>query len=132
MGWTMFLDSSRAPMYSAIAARSVVEAKQLCLHRGAPSHLVLEYYLGAGQATGLEFVEWLVKVDKDMGGRFIPQDFTYYIHSQNSEGIELINELFIGYLEERSKKETKGLAWGNLTGNDFTIHTFRKNLLNEQ
>jgi hypothetical protein len=102
--WSMFLDSTRVPPYGFVVARDVAGAKRKCLCRGVPENLVLEFYLGLNQQTGLEFVKWLIQVDHDMNGEFIPRHFTFYVHSQNEEGKIAIEDTLNEYLIERRQQ----------------------------
>jgi hypothetical protein len=128
--WSMLLDSSRSPMYGAIVARSVPEAKRKCLIRGVPENLILEFYLGINQPTGLDFAKWLVKVDQDFNGGFIPKHFTFYVHSQNEEGREAINTLLNDYLEERRNKWIQELGFEDRRdrrSKEYVLEERRKN-----
>jgi 5'-nucleotidase len=60
MSWKLFLDNERYPKNTSwLVARSVDEAKSLISQHGYPAEMSLEYDLGSGNQTGLEFLKSL-------------------------------------------------------------------------
>lgn len=61
---------------------------------------------------GRDLAKWLVEKDLDNNGDFIPDDFEYFVHSQNIDAKKAINALLENYLnfkksENNSNKVNK-------------------------
>ncbi len=59
---------------------------------------------------GKDLAKWLVNKDLDENGKFIPDDFEFFVHSQNTEAkksiYSLLNE-YLSFKEKESGKEIK-------------------------
>lgn len=103
MSWNMFLDDLREvsytrrfrdlleyPVDSFVVARSYDEAVSLCKARGCPSVITFDHDLGlesdGSEKTGYDLAKWLVEMDLDAEGKFIPEDFYAHVHSSNPVG----------------------------------------------
>jgi hypothetical protein len=54
-------------------------------------------------ATGYDFAKWLVYKDIELRGKFIPDNFRFYVHSMNPVGAENIRKLLSSYLAYRKE-----------------------------
>jgi hypothetical protein len=54
-------------------------------------------------ATGYDFAKWLVYKDIADRGKFIPDNFRFYVHSANPVGAENIRKLMSSYLAYRKE-----------------------------
>lgn len=102
MQWHLFLDDERfapsAKQSHYTVVRSVQEAQKLCMQQGAPESVSLDHDLGDNLPTGMDFCKWLVEQDLDQGQTFLPEHFTYVIHSANPVGEQNMKGLLEGYL----------------------------------
>jgi hypothetical protein len=48
------------------------------------------------------FVKWVIDMDLDNDGNFIPENFVFNVHSANPVGKENIEKLLVGYLKSRN------------------------------
>jgi hypothetical protein len=69
---------------------------------GCPSFISFDHDLG-GDDTAMAVVDWMINTDLDMQGGYIPKDFSFYVHSQNSVGRENIERKLSRYLLFRSE-----------------------------
>lgn len=113
MRWKLFLDDTREPPDSWVRefidsgveyyiARSYDSAKQLCRFYGCPYFIAFDHDLGDPVHTGYSFANWLIEQDLDTDGRFLPEDFTFDVHSMNPVGAKKIRDLMESYLKHRS------------------------------
>jgi hypothetical protein len=99
--WKLFIDDERFPAEDGfVIARSVAEAQALILKNGCPTYIAFDNDLGEGQPEGYDLAKWLVEMDMD-GKVEIPNDFSFYVHSQNSRAMENIPAYLNGYLKFR-------------------------------
>ena len=101
-GPALFLDDEREPPrdgYEWVIVRSFDQAKRYVLSNGMPRHASFDHDLGDGP-TGYDFIKWLVEYDMD--NNVIPEDFTFYVHSQNPIGVANIRGFLTQYLEMRN------------------------------
>lgn len=94
--WNMFIDDERYPAddgLSWVVVRTVEEAIEEVIERKSiPDFISFDHDLGQDQATGFDFVKWIV--DCVVNERYaLPPKFDYYIHSQNPIGKENIDGL---------------------------------------
>jgi hypothetical protein len=107
MTWNLFLDDERYPPNDGrewVIARSVDAALDEIGRRGMPSYISFDHDLGSDQPTGYELVKTLIAeaIDfPDIPGFQFPDDFSFYVHSQNPIGKANIEGLLNGYLELR-------------------------------
>jgi hypothetical protein len=97
----LFLDDERFPAGDEfwLIARSSMEAINTCKLLGCPSFISFDHDLG-GDDTAMVFVHWLINYDLDHPG-FIPDDFSFEVHSQNPIGKANIEGLLNSYLKQR-------------------------------
>ena len=108
--WKLFIDDERYPIdETMVIARSVKDAIELINLNGCPIEINFDHDLGDNVPTGFHLAQWLVEKDLDENGSFLPNNFTYYIHSQNPIGRENIDKLLSQYLnfKLKSKEEIK-------------------------
>lgn len=78
-----FIDPSRE--YTAV--KSVDEAKEYILAHGCPAFISFDFDLGKNSEGNIiqssELAQWLVEKDMDEDKKFIPEDFSYQVHSKN-------------------------------------------------
>ncbi len=102
MGWKLFLDDWRSPRTPGfIVARSFEEAIEMVNSQGcAPYHVAFDYDLGGvDKKTGLDFALWLIDKDREEGGSFLPERFTFSCHSAAADGKKCIVKLMSKYLK---------------------------------
>lgn len=56
---------------------------------------------------GKDLVKWITEKDMDMEYKFIPDDFEFFVHSQNIEAKKAINSLLGDYLEFSRREKQK-------------------------
>ena len=111
--WNLFLDDLRDPSEAAnplgitkwVVARSVSEAKELVMMRGAPSVVSFDHDLGLEEGNdGYSFAKWLVDKDLDaleMHKDFLPSNFRFQVHSANPIGAQNIESLLNNWLRHK-------------------------------
>lgn len=120
--WKLFLDDLRNPQqiypktYTTFTvARSFQEALDLLTEKGCPSFISFdhdlsdEHYHGdfSRTPTGLDFAWRLISIDLDMrgGGKaFIPDEFSYAVHSMNPVGAANIRGALESYFKFRGRE----------------------------
>ncbi len=99
----LFIDDERFPPDDGnewFIARSYKDAVAwMTNHR--ITYISIDHDLGDGVPTGADIVNWMIEHDLDTGGRFIPENFQFYVHSQNPVGKENIISKLEGYLPFR-------------------------------
>jgi hypothetical protein len=84
--YKMFIDDERFPVGDDfVICRTSDSAIQYMSHNGAPSYISFDHDLG-GNDTAMKVVHWMINLDIDSGGSFLPDDFSYEVHSQNPVG----------------------------------------------
>ena len=68
----------------------------------APNFVSFDNDLGPDSKEGCKVADWMIERDLDLGGKWIPADFSFYVHSQNSVRRDYINATLNRYLEYRS------------------------------
>lgn len=111
MTYGMFLDDERLPsgtVWSGIfLVRTVREAIHMMEEMGCPNHIDFDNDLGLlweerGFREGRDLANWLVERDLDMDGKFIPENFTYAVHSQNPIARDSITDLLNRYISQKA------------------------------
>lgn len=120
--WTLFLDDVRKPSqvlatggdFFLVAAKSYEEAVKLIEEKGAPKHIYFDHDLSEEhytldwadhaawqntRPTGMDLAKWIVYKDMREFGKFLPEDFTFSVHSMNPIGAENIRKCLDSYLE---------------------------------
>lgn len=99
----MFLDDERFPpedhndFYIARSSNDAIEMFKIC---GCPDFISFDHDLG-GEDTAMAVIHWMIDMDIESEFNFIPNDFSFYVHSQNPIGVKNIQGLMNGYLEFR-------------------------------
>lgn len=99
--WLLFIDDERFPVDDGQnwkIARNLDETIALIREFGVPVHIAFDHDLGEGQPNGLEITQKMIEMDLDKEID-IPQDMTFYVHSQNPVGRENIHSLLGNYLD---------------------------------
>ena len=105
MSWKMYIDDERFPKAEGfIIVRSVAEAQSIILTQGCPSFISFDHDLGDQVPTGHDLVKWLVDEDLKQEGKFLPDNFTFNVHSANPVGRDNIISLFTSYLKFKGEK----------------------------
>lgn len=101
----MFIDDERFPPDDGnewLICRSSRDAISH-MEDGCPAFISFDHDLG-GEDTAMQVVDWMINIDLNFQGRFIPADFDFYVHSQNSVGRENIELKLRRYLRFRSEE----------------------------
>jgi len=108
MTWNLFLDDERFPPDDGrewVIARTVEQAITECINRGNPSYISFDHDLGENKLTGYDFVKILVE-DAVHFPEFsvyqLPDNFSFYVHSQNPIGKANIEGLLNNYLKVKN------------------------------
>jgi hypothetical protein len=102
----IFLDDIRVPRSSPpsgwwVVLRDAQMTKDYILEHGCPDHISFDHDLGDPKAeTGYDVAKWLVEMDLDKPG-FLPENFTFAVHSANPVGAKNIREYLTAYLGVR-------------------------------
>lgn len=108
MIWKMFIDDERFPVESdQVIVRSVQEAQVLIQEQGCPIEINFDHDLGDNVPSGFDLAKWLVEKDLDENGNFFPENFCFYVHSQNPTGRKNIEGLLYAYLDQRNNETNK-------------------------
>ena len=105
----MYLDDIRNPSWTYPTedssqwhvCRSVAQAQQLIQSQGCPNWISFDHDLGDGELTGYDFARWLVEQDLNIAGTFLPENFSFAVHSANPVGAANIKGLLDNYLRTR-------------------------------
>ena len=99
----LFIDDIRNPATNDFAiVRSAADAYEFMEAFGCPDFISFDHDLGESDApTGFDVAKWMVDRDLDTGGKFIPANFDYYVHSANPVGAANITGLLDNYLAVR-------------------------------
>lgn len=101
--YKLFIDDIRYPTKEEyIIARSSKEALSFISIKGCPEFISFDHDLG-GEDTSMIFLHRLIEMDIEQDYKFIPDGFSYQIHSANPVGRDNIKGLLDGYLKFRSK-----------------------------
>lgn len=97
----LFLDDERFPPSDGrdwVIVRTVAAAVGWIKHNGLPSHVSFDNDL-QNRLEGRHLAKWLIRKDAEAAGRFLPADFSWYVHSQNSKNG--IDDLLSDWLRRR-------------------------------
>lgn len=111
MTWKLFIDDEREPIGDDWkVARSWYDVGNLLYEHGMPNFISFDHDLGENKVTGYDIAKYLCLMDmnrhKDdqFGRRYpFPEDFDFYVHSQNPVGKENIEKYMNSYLNLRKK-----------------------------
>lgn len=101
----LYIDDIRFPTTDRdwTIVRSSIEAFAFFTEHGCPEYISFDHDLG-GEDTSMIIVKWMVERDLDSDGKFIPENFTYNVHSANPVGHANIMGYLKSYLTSRSNK----------------------------
>jgi hypothetical protein len=94
------------PSRQYVEVKTVQDAIKHVEANGCPNFISFDHDLGivnGREQTTLEFVDWLVNKDLDCNGHFIPESFTYQVHSANNQAVNRL-----GKLSDYLKKKKEG------------------------
>ena len=101
----LYIDDIREPKTKFdVITRSSAETIEYLVRYGCPDFISFDHDLG-GDDTAMNVVKWLIEMDMDMGGEFIPCHFTFNVHSANPVGKINIEQYINKYLEVREEEE---------------------------
>lgn len=108
MGYALFLDDERLPPWrdgrNWRVARDWEDVMMLIRVHGIPSYISFDHDLGLDKHTGHDIVKFLIELDMGEDDLLsIPDNFEYYIHSQNPVGRDNIAGLIDNYLKFRKE-----------------------------
>jgi len=99
--WELFLDDVRdAWDPDHVVARNVKEAKELIEKKGCPEFISFDHDLGENE-TAMDLINWMIEKDLNDHGKFIPQNFGFFVHSANPVGSQNIIGKLSNYLKQR-------------------------------
>lgn len=107
MTYKLFLDDERDPPNNGetwIVARTSNEAIDVIRQKGIPSFMSLDHDLG-GDDTCIEFLKKFEIFVLD-GDAVVPEDFDFYVHSQNPVGKQNIEHRLNGFLKFLKQEST--------------------------
>jgi hypothetical protein len=102
MTYRMFIDDERFPPSDGnewVICRNKAEVEHALNHRGFPAFISFDHDLGEQEPSGMD-IAWML-VDRDLDSPVIPDNFEFYVHSQNSVGAVNIKKLLENYLARR-------------------------------
>ncbi len=104
MGYRLFIDDERDPVSDDwVIARNHDEVRQIISIRGMPSFVSFDHDLGSFiNGDGYKIAKYLVDLDMNTKFKF-PDDFGYYVHSQNPIGKKNIEGYLNNYLSLRNE-----------------------------
>lgn len=115
MKWWLFLDDEREPgdFFSLSGehyniARTYWDALELMRMYGCPEFISFDHDLGHFYTlhgiplTGLDVVKWMIELDLDEDGTFIPTNFKFDVHSMNPVGGPNIKSLLDAYFRAKN------------------------------
>lgn len=96
MTYKMFIDDERYPVDGSFICRSMEDFECAVQVYGFPSYISFDHDLGEGP-TGYDIAKLIVEMDLNSG--VMPDNFSYYVHSQNPIGKANIEGLLNNYME---------------------------------
>ena len=97
----LYIDDMRQPPDSSWdLVRDTVEAIAYISQNGCPKEISFDYCLANG-LTIMPFIDWLIKIDKENNGKFIPKDFCFDSHSSSIAGTAEILRVLGNYLKKK-------------------------------
>jgi hypothetical protein len=105
MSYNLFIDDERLPPDDGkdwVVVRTSYDAILHVAKNGIPSYISFDHDLG-GCDTSMEFIAWLIEAVLDE--RFkVPDDFNFYVHSQNPIGKSNIEAKMTSFLRHCFKQ----------------------------
>ena len=97
----LYIDDIRNPKGDFdVIARTSSDAIQVIENLGCPEYISFDHDLG-GDDTAMAVVKYMVEKDLDNKG-FIPDDFTFFVHSANPVGKSNLEGYLNCYLRTRT------------------------------
>ena len=97
----LVIDDERFPpefnQHSWVIARTLADVQELFAAGHYPQFISFDHDLGEDQPTGMDIARWICEYDMDEG--VLPDNFSWYTHSQNPIGKQNID----GYLSQYLK-----------------------------
>lgn len=94
----LYIDDIRNPKGSFDKiTRSSAETIEYLTRFGCPEYISFDHDLG-GDDTAMIIVKFMVEMDLDMSGDFIPNRFDWNVHSANPVGADNINGYLTSYM----------------------------------
>lgn len=105
--YSLFIDDERLPPRNDGRIWHIArdwEDVMMCLRiHGMPVYISFDHDLGDAKHTGYDIAKFLVELDMNNDGDFaLPENFDYYVHSQNPIGKENIEKYLDNYLRFRN------------------------------
>jgi hypothetical protein len=112
MTWNLFIDDERFPPDDGrewVIARNDFEVYyEIAKRNQFPVYISFDHDLGDGEATGYDIAKELVSRDMEPNSWVtIPEDFAFYVHSQNPIGKANIEHYLNNYLNFKSTQGAK-------------------------
>lgn len=106
--YCLFIDDERFPPKNDgrhwVIARDWHEVMMMLRIHGMPGYISFDHDLGEDTHTGHDIAKFLIELDMGSDGQYvIPDDFDFYVHSQNPVGRDNIEGLLRNYLRFREK-----------------------------
>ena len=110
MAWNLFIDDERSPPNDGRdwkIARSYYDVGNLIYDLGMPSYISFDHDLGENQKTGYDIAKYLVMCELnewiDSRGNIMnfPENFDFYVHSQNPVGKTNIEMYLNNYMKHK-------------------------------
>lgn len=99
----LFIDDIREPKgKDFVVIRSYSDAIYYMRQNGCPKFISFDHDLGDNVRSGFDIAKWMVERDLNDKGTFIPNEFTYNVHSANPVGSQNITGLLNNYLTIRN------------------------------
>lgn len=107
--YKLFLDDERDPpgnRWQWVIARDFTDVELAVWRNGLPEYISFDHDLGENEKTGLDIAKWLVDLDMAENSEFqFPENFDFYVHSQNPVGKANIEGYMRNYLDFKSKNK---------------------------
>lgn len=103
MSYSLYIDDERIPKGEYdVVARSALEVVFNFGFKGCPEHISFDHDLGEDSDSGYAIAQLLVEIDIEAEGEFIPEDFTFNVHSANPIGAQNIQSYLDNYLRHKN------------------------------
>jgi len=98
----MYIDDIRDPKgeFDVVVRTSEEAINWMFANQSAPDFISFDHDLG-GDDTAMKVVKFMISADMDLGGEFIPDNFTFFVHSANPVGAANITGYLNAYLAQR-------------------------------
>lgn len=98
MSYNMFIDDERMPVNPTdIICRNMNEVVNTVKKYGIPTFISFDHDLGENEPTGYDIAKWITECDMKGDYQF-PDNFQFYVHSQNPVGKANIEQYLNRYL----------------------------------